>query len=496
MRSESVHAHSLWIGGGWYQPSDGERFESIDPTTGTPYASYAAASAVDVDAAVRSSTDAVDGEWRELSASARGALMIALADRLGAEAERIAETESRENGKLIGEMRNQATLVPDWLRYFGGLADKIEGRVIPVPRPDAFNYTVREPLGVVGVITPWNSPLLLTVQAAAPALAAGNSVVIKPSEVTPGSALILAELATEVGFPAGVINVVTGLGPTGRALAQHTGVAKIVFTGGAETGQAVHVVAAERGADAVLELGGKSPNIVFADADLDGAAAGVVGGVFGAGGQSCTAGSRALIEDPIYDEMIERIVAGARALRLGDPFDHDVHMGPIATASQLNRVQRMVTESVTRGATVLCGGQRATVEGLPGGFFFEPTVLSDVPADDPIAQEEVFGPVLTIFRFRNEEEAVALANGTRYGLAAGVWTRDVKRAHRMARRLRAGNVWINLYRAMTYNSPFGGYGASGNGHLNGVDAVNEFLQVKSVWVELSEGVRNPLILGS
>jgi aldehyde dehydrogenase (NAD+) len=419
---------------------------------------------------------------------------MAWGEKIAANADNIARIESTQNGKLLAEMRAQANVIRDWLYYFGGLADKIEGRVIPLERQSVLNYTLREPLGVVAVIVPWNSPTFLTLMSAAPALAAGNTIVIKPSEVTSASAFELVRLAEEAGIPVGVINVVTGLREAGEALVDHEGVAKIAFTGSEGGGRAIAARAGARLASCTLELGGKSPNIVFADAPVDNAVAGILAGIFAAAGQTCVAGSRAYVHESIYDEVLDRLHQRARTIKLGDPLQADTQMGPAATQAQLQKDISMVERAVAEGAKVLHGGKRAAVPGFEKGFFFEPTILHDVAPDNYIMNEEVFGPVLGIARFHDEEEVLALANSTRYGLAAGVWTRDFRRAHMMARRLQAGTVWINTYRAMAFNSPFGGYKNSGIGRVNGIESIDQFLQTKSVWCEMSEEIQDPFIL--
>jgi aldehyde dehydrogenase (NAD+) len=485
----------LWINGQEVPSTSGETFESTNPTTGQVWAHVALAGAVDIDRAVQAAKSAFGREtWSQLSPTRRGRLMMRFADALAERATEIAEIETRDNGKLLKETLGQLRVIPEWLYYFGGLADKIEGRVIPQDRQSVLNYTLREPFGVVGIIVPWNSPVLLTMYALAPALAAGNTVVVKPSEHAPASVLAALRLADEVGFPPGVINVVTGAGEAGQALVAHADVAKIAFTGSDSTGRAIATAAAGRLTDVTLELGGKSANIVFSDANLDAAEAGVLAGIYGAAGQTCVAGSRALVAASLHDELMGRLERRAISIAVGDPMASTTQMGPIANAPQLARIEDMVNAARSEGAQVVAGGNRASVADFPHGLFFQPTVLSGVVSTHRIAQEEVFGPVLAVMPFDDEAEAIELANGTRFGLAAGVWTQDVKRAHRVARQLQAGTVWINLYRAVTYNSPFGGYKASGIGRMNGMEAVDEFLQTKSVWCELSGELQDPFVL--
>jgi acyl-CoA reductase-like NAD-dependent aldehyde dehydrogenase len=482
------------IGGQLVAAAEERTFVSVNPTTGRTWGTFAESSAADVDRAVRAAHAAFDGPWSKLSAAGRGRLLMAWGEKIAANAETVARLESTQNGKLLLEMRTQARVVKDLLYYFGGLADKIEGRVIPLERQSALNYTLREPLGVIGVIVPWNSPTLLTLMSAAPALAAGNTIVIKPSEVTSASAFELARLAEEAGFPPGVINVVTGAREAGEALVDHPMVAKIAFTGSEGAGRAIAARAGGRLASCTLELGGKSPNIVFADAPVEHAVAGVLAGIFAAAGQSCIAGSRAFVHESIYDEVADRLTTRARQIRLGDPLSDATQMGPVATSAQLQKDISMVERAVAEGAEVLCGARQAKVPGLENGYFFEPTILHNLKPDNYIMQEEVFGPVLALSRFRDDEEVLAIANGTRFGLAAGVWTRDIRRAHGMAKRLRAGTVWINTYRAMGVNSPFGGYKNSGIGRVGGIEAMDQFLQTKSVWCELGDEVQDPFVM--
>jgi acyl-CoA reductase-like NAD-dependent aldehyde dehydrogenase len=491
----SPRIYGLHIEGAQVPAASGKRIRSLNPATGSPWAEFADAGAEDVERAVTAAARAFESpDWRGLSPTRRGRLLMRFADLIAKHADQLAAVETRQNGKLLREMAAQMRMVPEWIYYFGGLADKVEGSVIPLDRQSVLNYTLREPLGVVAAITPWNSPLLLTVMAIAPALAAGNTLVIKPSEFTPASILDAAILAEEAGFPSGVINVVTGGQSTGAALVEHPRIAKVAFTGGSVAARAIAGAVGARLGRYTLELGGKSPNIVFADAELEAAEAGVLAGIFAAGGQTCVAGSRLLVERPVHDELVGRLAARAAQIRLGDPMEPETQMGPIATVPQLHRVETMVNAAREAGAQVLAGGRRATVSCLPNGLFYEPTILTGVQNSDDVCQQEIFGPVLAVVPFSGEEEANALANSTAYGLAAGVWTRDIKRAHRMARGLQAGTVWINTYRALAFNSPFGGYKDSGVGRANGIEAIGEYLQTKSVWCELGEEVQDPFVL--
>jgi aldehyde dehydrogenase (NAD+) len=493
--SANVVQRGLHIAGREIFPADSEVFQTIDPSRGVPVASYIEAGAPQVDEAIDAARTAfISGEWSSLSPTRRGRLMMAWGDLILDQADLLGELETRENGKLLREMQGQLKAVPEWLYYFGGLADKVEGRVIPVENRSVLNYTLREPLGVVGVLKPWNSPSLISMLSLAPALATGNTVVLKPSEFAPGSALELAKLAEAAGLPKGVVNVVTGGPTTGTALVGDQRVAKVAFTGGSKTGRQIAKMAGSRLARCTLELGGKNANIVFPDADLEAAEAGILAGIFAAAGQSCVAGSRALLHEEIYDELVQRLVKRAAEIRLGDPLDPDTEMGPIANARQLARVEKFVDAARSEGAEVLAGGRRGSVKGLDRGLFYEPTVIHQAASTSPIAQEEVFGPVLTVFPFKSEEEAVAMANDTHYGLATGVWTLNLQRAHRVAQALQTGTVWVNMYRAIAFNSPQGGYKDSGIGRENGVESVLDYLQTKSVWCELSSQVQDPFTL--
>jgi len=484
--------YELLIGGRWGPAAGGRTFLSHDPATGEPWARFPDAEADDVQRAVAAARAAFEGPWRALTATERGRLLLDAAAVLEQCAETIAEVESRDCGKLLSEARGQAAALHRWYRFFGGLADKLDGRVPPFDFPSVLNYITREPVGVVAALSSWNSPAMLATCKLAPALAAGCTVVLKPSELASASVVELVRALDLVGFPEGVVNLITGSGPgCGQALVSHPDVDRVSFTGGPETARLIAHAAAEQLTPTTFELGGKSANIVFADAALDAAVAGVVAGIFGAAGQTCVAGSRALVQREVYDAFLPRLLERARGCRLGSPRDPATQVGPIISERQLARIAAFVEEARAEGATVAVGGERVRLEELPGGCFYPPTVLTDVRASMRISQEEVFGPVLVVMPFATEAEAVELANSTRYSLTAGVWTADVRRAHRMARRLRAGTVWINTYRTMSPLAPHGGAGLSGHGRENGLEALDEYLAPKSVWVELAEEVRDP-----
>ena len=487
--------HQMLIGGVWIDPAGGQWFESVNPFTAAPWALIPRGTKADVDAAVGAARSAFYGDWRRLTATARGALLRKLGDLIASEAARLAEIESTDNGKLIAEMRGQLNYIPQWFYYFGGLADKIEGRVIPIDKPGVFNFTREEPLGVIAAITPWNSPLLLAVWKLAPALACGNTVVWKPSEFSSVSALEFGKLFEQAGFPPGVVNIVTGFGAdVGEPLTTHPDVAKVAFTGGDKTGEHVYQSAARGLKPVTLELGGKSANIVFDDADLDQAVNGVVSGIFAATGQTCIAGSRALIHRPIHDEFVARLLALAKTARMGNPLEAATQVGPVTTQPQYRKVLDYIRIAKEEGAVCALGGGPAARPECGQGWFVEPTIFTGVTPKMRIANEEVFGPVLSVIPFDDEDEAVRIANGTVYGLAAGVWTQSIRRALTLAERLEAGTVWVNTYRAVSYMSPFGGYKRSGIGRESGQDAIREYLQTKSVWIDIAGNAPNPFIM--
>ncbi|MGE3874408.1 MAG: aldehyde dehydrogenase [Parvibaculaceae bacterium] len=476
--------------------ASGRWLPSYNPFTGEAWAEIPHGGEADVDHAIAAAERAfTGGDWPKLTASARGKLLHRLADLVQDEAERLARIETRDNGKLFAEMSGQLRYIPEWFRYFGGLADKIEGAVLPMDKPAMFAFTRREPLGVVAAITPWNSPLLLLAWKLAPALAAGNTVVVKPSEFASASTLAFAELFARAGFPKGVVNTLTGYGSEiGRPLTEHPLVAKIAFTGGDATGAQVGAAATRQLKHVTLELGGKSPNIVFADARIDNAVKGAIAGIFAATGQTCIAGSRLLVERSIHDDFVERLVALARQARIGDPMLAETQVGPVTTEPQLEKILAYIDIAKAEGAKLRLGGKRPEAPHLAKGWFVEPTIFSGVDNGMRIAREEVFGPVLSIIPFDDEDDAVRIANDNAYGLAAGVWTEDTRRALRMAERIRAGMVWINTYRAVSYLAPFGGMKRSGLGRESGMRAIDEYLQTKSVWINLAEDFPNPFVL--
>ncbi len=491
-----MQKYQMYIDGKYVDAASGKWFDSYNPYTGEPWAQIAQGNAEDADRAVRAAHQAfISGPWPQLSASQRGLLLHRLGELVARDAGKLAETEVRDNGKLIAEMRAQLDYVPQWYYYFGGLADKIQGAVIPLDKKGFFNFTRHEPLGVIGAITPWNSPLLLTAWKLAPALAAGNTVVIKPSEFTSASTLEFVKLVEEAGFPPGVVNVVTGFGrDVGTPLVEHPLVRKIAFTGSDATGRLINELAAKTFKRVSLELGGKSPNIVFADAKLEDAVNGAVSGIFAATGQTCIAGSRLLLQESIHDAFVEKLLALARTARMGDPMSLDTQVGPVTTRPQYEKVLGYIDIAKKEGAKLLLGGGAATRPECGKGWFVEPTVFAGVNNKMRIAQEEVFGPVLSVIKFKDEEEALAIANDVRFGLGSGVWTGDIGRAMRMSERIQAGTVWVNTYRAVSYLSPFGGYKDSGLGRENGIDAMREYLQVKSVWINTGAVTGNPFVM--
>ena len=474
----------LLIDGQWVDGS--KTFETINPATGEVLAQIVDGSAADVDHAVDAARRALDGKsgaWRKMPASERSRLIWRLADLIAQHIDELAELETLDNGKPIFESRNiDMPMVIDVLRYYAGWATKIHGETVNT-FDSAFTYTLREPVGVVGMIIPWNFPLLLASWKLGPALACGNTIIVKPAEQTPLTTLRLGELAIEAGFPAGVLNIVTGGPETGKAIVRHPGIDKIAFTGSTAVGKEIMRGAADTLKRITLELGGKSPNIVFADADMDSAVRGAINGIFYGKGEVCNAGSRLFVDTKVHDEFLEKLVARAKKMVPGDPLDPKTRMGAIVSQEQMQTVLSYIDAGKNEGAKLIAGGNRVSIDG-GNGFFVEPTIFGGVRNDMKIAQEEIFGPVLAVLGFDDVDQVVELANRNPYGLAAAVWTRDLKRAHMVSRQLRAGTVWINTYGLMDAALPFGGYKSSGFGRELGQAALEHYTEIKSVWMNM------------
>lgn len=487
--------YQMLIGGRWVDAASGERFDSTSPYSGKVWATLPTAGAADVDAAVEAARTAFP-VWSRMLAKERARILRRFAMLIEENADHLGQTETRDNGKLLREMLGQVKSLPDYYNYWAGWADKVTGTVAPLDKPTIFHYILREPLGVVAAIVPWNSPLLLLTWKLGPALALGNCVVAKPSQQASASTVELAKLAEAAGFPPGVLNIVTGPGETvGTLLASHPGINKIAFTGGLDGGHQVAHAAADNFTPISLELGGKSPNIVFEDADFETAVTGAMAGIFGASGQTCIAGSRLLIQRSIADRFLSRLAERVRAIRLGDPMAAETEMGPVCFRGQQDKIKGMVDRAIAAGASAFVGGEIPEDDpALAGGYFYLPTILTGVTPEMEIARDEVFGPVLAVLPFDTEEEAIKLANSTRFGLAAGVWTRDISRAHRMAQELESGIVWINTYRAASYAAPWGGVKQSGYGRESSQEAIHEYTKAKSVWVEMAREIADPFVV--
>ena len=484
-----------YINGSYVQPESKEFFDTENPFTGNVWGKVARGNDSDINKAVIAAHDSFNSSWSKINPTNRGKLLVKLASIIERESKNLAELEVKDNGKLIAEMSAQTNYLAEWYRYFGGLADKIEGAVIPSDKPGIFNYTRYEPIGVIGMITAWNSPLLLLAWKLAPALAAGNTAVVKPSEYTSVSTIEFMKLFKEAEFPDGVVNCVSGFGSeAGQSLVEHPLISKVAFTGSDIAGQKIYENAAKKIMPVTLELGGKSPNIVFSDANLDAAVMGVISGIFAATGQTCIAGSRLLVQKSIHDKFLEMLIKVASQATIGDPMSLDTHVGPITTAAQYNKIIDYISIAKNEGAKCVLGGKPYSGKGAKGSRFIEPTIFTDVKNEMRIAQEEIFGPVLSVIPFDTEEQAISIGNDIVFGLAAGVWTSDIGRAFRMSEKLKAGTVWVNTYRAVSFTSPFGGYKRSGQGRESGQTSIKEFLQLKSVWISNEINTLNPFII--
>ena len=487
--------YQMYIDGQWCDAADGATLESINPTNGEVWATIAVAGEPEVNRAVAAADRALkEGPWGQMTATQRGKIIRKLGDLIGENVQRLGDIETIDSGKLAKETHGQTGYVSDYYYYYAGLADKIQGATLPIDKPNMHVYTKRVPIGVVAAVVPWNAQMFLTATKLGPALAAGNTVVLKASEQAPATMFEFAKIVDEAGFPPGVVNVITGFGePCGRLLTSHPDVARVAFTGGPETARHVVRNTAENFAVVSLELGGKSPILVFDDANIESAVNGVIAGNFGATGQSCVAGSRVFIQSGIREHFLDLLVERAKQIRIGDPLAEETQIGPLATKAQLEHITVSVKDAVNEGATLLHGGKQP--EGFESGWYYEPTVLDCPHQQIRTVREEMFGPVLSALSFDTEEEAIALANDTRYGLGAGVFTQDVGRALRVSDAIHSGIVWVNTYRVISPIAPFGGFKLSGPGRESGLDAINDYTRTKTVWINTSsEPMANPFLM--
>ena len=488
----NLETYKMFVNGEWIGSEKSETFESINPSIGKPWALIPEASASDVNKAVEAAYNAFsEGEWSKITPTQRGKYLRKLGDLLANKSEELGKIESIDTGKLLKETRWQAKYIAEYFHYYAGLADKIEGATLPIDKPDMYAFNVREPLGVIAAIVPWNSQLFLVAVKIGPALAAGNTVVLKASEHASAAMLEFGKVIEEAGFPPGVVNIISGHGdPCGKTLTTHPLVHRISFTGGPSTARHVIRNSAENFAEVSLELGGKSPFIVFDDADIESAVNGSIAGIFGASGQSCVAGSRLYLHESIADEFLDKMLNLASKIKLGDPLQEETQMGPLATLGQMNLIENEISNAKAQGAKILYGGKRPS--NANGGWFYEPTIVDCHDQKLKIVDTELFGPVLSVIRFKSEEEVIKLANDTKYGLAAGVFTKNGARSLRVTKALRAGIVWVNTYRVVSPIAPFGGYKDSGYGRESGMQAIHDYTRIKTVWINTSdEPMSNP-----
>lgn len=487
--------YQQYINGEWCEASDGNRLISINPANEEQWADFPGATEQDVDRAVDAAWQALyQGPWSSFTATARGKCLRKLGDLVLEHAEFLGETETTDSGKLARETRAQTGYVGDYYQYFAGLADKIEGKTLPIDKPDMHVFTTRVPIGVVAAIVPWNAQMFLTATKLGPALAAGNTVVLKASEEAPAAMFEFARIAEQAGFPPGVINVISGRGePCGRALTSHPRIARVAFTGGPQTAARVIANTASNFAHVTLELGGKSPIVVFDDADIESAVNGIIAGNFGASGQSCVAGSRVLIQSGIYNDVLSELDKRARQIIVGDPLGEKTQVGPLATRAQIERISNALCQVEGQGATIRVGGERPP--HLDKGYYWLPTIVECPHQGITTARQEMFGPVMSTLKFDTEQQGISLANDTEFGLGAGVFTENLARAHRVSAAIRSGIVWVNTYRAISPLAPFGGFGHSGYGREAGADAIEDYTRSKTTWISTSEEpIANPFVM--
>ena len=475
--------------------SGSEHFESTNPANSQPWATFPAATEAETIHAIESAENALfAGPWSRLNATERGRLLYKLGSLVAENAEELGKLETTDSGKLAAETRGQSKYVADYYQYYAGLADKIQGEVLPIDKPDMRVFTTREPIGVVTAIVPWNAQLFLSATKIAPALAAGNTIVVKASEQAPAALFKFAELVDKAGFPPGVINIITGFGdPCGRVLSSHPSVAKVAFTGGCEVAKHIVRNTAENFAHVSLELGGKSPMLIFDDCDIEGAVNGVIAGNFGASGQSCVAGSRVFVQKSIHQELVSRVTERAKHIVVGDPLESTTQVGPLATTLQVERAHKVISNSVKQGARLVFGGKKPA--HLSDGNYIEPTLLDCPDQSIESTRTELFAPVMSIIPFDTEEQAISMANDSEFGLGAGVFTQNIARAHRVSEKIRSGIVWVNTYRAISPIAPFGGFKNSGGSREAGVDAIHEYTRTKTTWINASaEPMQNPFVM--